>query len=166
MDKKIAAKIFRRKNDKKPVANGPAKKRMSATAVKDMLFHKAVTSTPSDKPPIFAGCTINISYMAESGVSDLQLKKDIIAHGGRVSRVITAGVTHVIARNFAAGKHDKVIGRAVSVDWALDCLNQGKRLSEGQYRLAQASPGQPKITLGGQQGASQASAPTASTTTA
>lgn len=146
MDKKIAAKVFRRSYGKKPAANGSAKKPMSATAVKDMLFHKAVTSTPSEKPPIFAGCTINISYMAESGVSDLQLKKDIIAHGGRVSRVVTAGVTHVIARNFAAGKHDKVIGRAVSVDWALDCLKEGKRLSEGKYRLVKGSV-QPKITM-------------------
>lgn len=121
---------------------------MSAAAVKDVKFHRAISATDSQLPPIFKGCCINISYMAESGVSDLQLKKDIILHGGRVSRVVTAGVTHVIARNFAAGKHDKIIGRAVSVDWALDCLKQGKRLSEAKYRLARPQgkmSEQPKI---------------------
>ncbi|KAG5356172.1 hypothetical protein CJU89_5895 [Yarrowia sp. B02] len=142
MDKKIAAKVFRKKVGKKSATSGP---KMSAAAVKDVRFHRLVSSTPSEHPPIFAGCTINISYMAESGVSDLQLKKDIITHGGRVSRMVTAGVTHVIARNFAAGKHDKVIGRAVSVDWALDSLKQGKRLSEAKYSLVKGST-QPKIT--------------------
>ncbi|KAG5359199.1 hypothetical protein CJU90_3933 [Yarrowia sp. C11] len=150
MDKKLAAKIYRR-NYKKPGDATKTKKSMSAAAVKDMLFHRAATSTPSDKPAIFAGCTINISYMAESGVSDLQLKKDIIAHGGRISRVVTAGVTHVIARNFAAGKHDKAIGRAVSVDWALDCLKEGKRLSEGKYRLVKEKGSQPRVFGGASQ---------------
>lgn len=147
MDKKIASKVYRRKSgaaSKKPSVQANGKK-WNPAAIKDAKFHHSVLPSRGTQiesgdvaapdPQIFKGCVINISYMAESGVSDLQLKKDIIRHGGRISRMITAGVTHVIAKNFAAGKHNRVISRAVSVSWALDSLKEGRRKSEAAYRL-------------------------------
>ncbi|CAK9784034.1 hypothetical protein CC85DRAFT_281941 [Cutaneotrichosporon oleaginosum] len=94
---------------------------------------------------ILAGCTIAIN--GHTGpVSNLQLQNLITSNGGRFAPHQHSGCTHVVAERLAGGKTQKIINGAggrgasrrakiVKVQWVLDSVAAGKRLSEAGYMV-------------------------------
>ncbi|OJJ67473.1 hypothetical protein ASPBRDRAFT_345108 [Aspergillus brasiliensis CBS 101740] len=115
--------------------------------------------------PIFSTLTIHINGQTTPTVSDHKLKQLLITHGANLSLHMHRGVTHVIlgepnahansspssssgikvagaGGGLAAGKLQKEIQRGgwkgvklVRVQWAIDSIAAGKRLSEAKYAV-------------------------------
>ncbi|KAL1411079.1 hypothetical protein Q8F55_002028 [Vanrija albida] len=93
---------------------------------------------------ILAGCTIAINGPTGPKVSNLQLQNLITANGGRFSPHVHSGCTHVVAERLSGSKAQKYINgqgrrgasrrsQVVKVEWILDCVAKGKRISEAGY---------------------------------
>ncbi|KAI5776642.1 hypothetical protein EDC01DRAFT_681870 [Geopyxis carbonaria] len=108
-------------------------------------------STPPNKD-IFANCSIYISGSTAPTISDHSLKLLLSAHGAHISTILKRkSTTHIIVGykgaigsgaggGLAAKKlHSEISGRKinrlkyVNVQWALDSVRSGKRLSESRY---------------------------------
>ncbi|GMK54985.1 hypothetical protein CspeluHIS016_0200410 [Cutaneotrichosporon spelunceum] len=91
------------------------------------------------------GCTIAIN--GHTGpLSNLQLQNLITSNGGRFAPHLHGGCTHVVAERLAGGKTQKVIdgqggrgasrrAKIVKVQWVIDSVASGKRLSEAGYMV-------------------------------
>ncbi|PYH32351.1 uncharacterized protein BO87DRAFT_338566, partial [Aspergillus neoniger CBS 115656] len=125
--------------------------------------NNASTSTSTSTSTIFSSLTIHINGQTTPTVSDHKLKHLLISHGANLSLHMHRGVTHVIlgepntpssssssiksgikaagaGGGLAAGKLQKEIQRGgwkgvklVRVQWAMDSIAAGKRLSEAKY---------------------------------
>lgn len=98
------------------------------------------------KSGIFAGCTIYLNGYTGPRTSDLELKRLIAIHGGNVSYHCTSSCTHIlVATGLSGTKAQKFLDassstrkgkrKVVHVDWALDSVIQGKKLSETGYNV-------------------------------
>ncbi|OJZ84892.1 hypothetical protein ASPFODRAFT_33869 [Aspergillus luchuensis CBS 106.47] len=121
-------------------------------------------STSTSTSTIFSSLTIHINGQTTPTVSDHKLKHLLILHGANLSLHMHRGVTHVIlgepntpsssssinsgikeagaGGGLAAGKLQKEIQRGgwkgvklVRVQWAMDSIAVGKRLSEAKYAV-------------------------------
>ncbi|PWY65161.1 hypothetical protein BO83DRAFT_420117 [Aspergillus eucalypticola CBS 122712] len=127
--------------------------------------NNASTSTSTSTSTIFSSLTIHINGQTTPTVSDHKLKHLLISHGANLSLHMHRGVTHVIlgepntpssssssinpgikvagaGGGLAAGKLQKEIQRGgwkgvklVRVQWAMDSIAAGKRLSEVKYAV-------------------------------
>lgn len=104
---------------------------------------------------IFAGCTIYINGYTGPRTSDLELKRLIAMHGGNVSYHCTSACTHIlVATGLSGTKSQKFLDassstrkgkrKVVHIDWALDSVVQGKKLSETGYNVI-ANKAQPTL---------------------
>ncbi|BEJ16505.1 hypothetical protein CspHIS471_0511100 [Cutaneotrichosporon sp. HIS471] len=103
---------------------------------------------------ILVGCTIAIN--GHTGpLSNLQLQNLITSNGGRFAPHLHGGCTHVVAERLAGGKTQKVIdgqggrsasrrAKVVKVQWVIDSVAAGKRLSEAGYMVI-ADPSQKSL---------------------
>ncbi|KAF2151150.1 hypothetical protein K461DRAFT_228306 [Myriangium duriaei CBS 260.36] len=118
--------------------------------------------TPSAPPQIFAHLTIYVNGSTYPLISDHKLKHLLVTHGAGLS--LTPGrrsVTHVVlgktnaagkggaGGGLAAGKIQKEIARTrsggnavrfVTVEWVLECVKQGKRVSEARFEVVKTRP--------------------------
>ncbi|CUS07299.1 unnamed protein product [Tuber aestivum] len=108
------------------------------------------------KKKIFAGCTIYVNGSTAPLISDVELKRVLVANGAAVTTVMSRKrVSHVvlarpvdglgncgggIGGGLAAGKLQKEVSmkkgngiRYVRVEWVLESLVAEKRLSESKY---------------------------------
>ncbi|TXT13667.1 hypothetical protein VHUM_01034 [Vanrija humicola] len=94
--------------------------------------------------PHSAGCVIAINGPTGPKVSNLQLQNLITANGGRFAPHIHSGCTHVVAERLSGSKSQKYINgqgsrgasrrsQVVKVEWVLDCVAKGRRISEAGY---------------------------------
>lgn len=95
---------------------------------------------------LFAGCVFYINGSTGPRVSNLQLQHIITANGGRFLPMQSSSCTHTIAGNLSGTKAQKHINgqgtrgaarrsKVVRVDWILDSVEQGKKLSEAGYTI-------------------------------
>lgn len=104
---------------------------------------------------IFKGCRIYISGTTYPIISDRELKCQLANHGAKIFLTIRrSSTTHVIVATpsnsdtltgtgggLAAGKLQKEIQskanhiKYVSVQWAMDCIKQQKKLAESRYSI-------------------------------
>ncbi|KAF8540680.1 hypothetical protein BDD12DRAFT_562449 [Trichophaea hybrida] len=118
-------------------------------------FAATTTSAPPPSKPaksIFSACSIYISGTTAPLISDHTLKHLLVYHGAHVSALLRRSTTtHVILTTvgkvgsgagggLAAGKLQKEIDsrkvstiKYVSVQWVLDSIKAGKKLSEAKY---------------------------------
>ncbi|KAF8447087.1 hypothetical protein BDZ91DRAFT_803272 [Kalaharituber pfeilii] len=110
----------------------------------------APQAAESSTKKIFFNCTIYINGTTSPSISDHLLKRHLCSHGASIATMLhRKSVTHVIlgkpsssggaGGGLAAGKLHKELtknGRPikfVSVEWVLDSIKAGKRLSERNY---------------------------------
>ncbi|RSH76671.1 uncharacterized protein EHS24_005418 [Apiotrichum porosum] len=97
---------------------------------------------------VLAGCVIAINGPTGSKVSNLQLQNLITANGGRYVPHQSRRCTHVVAARLSGTKAQKHINgqgsrgaamrtQVVKVEWVLDCVAQGKRISEAGYGVVE-----------------------------
>ncbi|PYI09113.1 hypothetical protein BO78DRAFT_427699 [Aspergillus sclerotiicarbonarius CBS 121057] len=112
--------------------------------------------TPISTPQILTNLTIHINGQTTPHISDHKLKHLLITHGADLALHLHRKVTHVIiclpnsgpgkglgsGGGLAAGKLQKEIQRGgwkgikiVGVEWVLDSIAAGKRLSETKYAV-------------------------------
>ncbi|WVQ71748.1 hypothetical protein IAR50_001289 [Cryptococcus sp. DSM 104548] len=115
----------------------------------------------SNKTTLFKGCLFYMNGSTGPKVSNLQLRNMIAENGGRFTTVQTSACTHIIANAGLSGsktqKHLEKQGgrgsarqaRVVRVEWVLDSVAQGAKLSEAGYTMID-NPTQPNLftTLG------------------
>ncbi|GIJ88467.1 hypothetical protein Asppvi_007391 [Aspergillus pseudoviridinutans] len=120
-----------------------------------------------EKRKILTGTTIYINGSTMPHISDHRLKSLLVSHGAQVAiSLARRSVTHVIigkpnagpggragaGGGLAAGKLQKEIARGgwrgvkvVGVEWALESIKAGKRLSEGRFAMSLAPAGQRSV---------------------
>ncbi|KAK8869657.1 hypothetical protein IAR55_000225 [Kwoniella newhampshirensis] len=110
---------------------------------------------------LLKGCLFYINGTTGPKVSNIQLRNLITTNGGRFSPVQTASCTHIIANGGLSGsKSQKHIdgqggrgaarrAKVVSVEWVIDSVEKGVKLSEAGYSMIK-DPSQPNLfkTLG------------------
>ncbi|KAF8459373.1 hypothetical protein BGX38DRAFT_1264311 [Terfezia claveryi] len=112
-------------------------------------LNKPTPTTTATK--VFTNCTIYVNGTTAPAISDLVLKRLLCTHGASIATMLARrSVTHVIlgkpssaggaGGGLAAGKLQKELknGKSikfVSVQWALDSVKAGKRLSEANYAV-------------------------------
>ncbi|WVR05304.1 hypothetical protein IAU60_002318 [Kwoniella sp. DSM 27419] len=110
---------------------------------------------------IFKGCLIYINGSTGPKVSNLQVQQMISSNGGRITPLQSSACTHIIANGGLSGtKTQKWIdgqgsrgasrrAKVVKVEWILDSVEQGIKLSEAGYGVVE-DPSQPSLfkTLG------------------
>ncbi|GIJ98899.1 hypothetical protein Aspvir_001021 [Aspergillus viridinutans] len=116
---------------------------------------------------ILAGTTIYINGSTMPHISDHRLKSLLVSHGAQVAiSLARRSVTHVIVGKpnagpgagagagggLAAGKLQREIARGgwrgvkvVGVEWVLESIKAGKRLSEGRFAMDLAPGGQRSV---------------------
>ncbi|WVQ78547.1 hypothetical protein IAT38_000633 [Cryptococcus sp. DSM 104549] len=111
------------------------------------------------KTALFKGCLFYFNGSTGEKVSNIQLRNMITTNGGRFTTIQGSSCTHVIANNGLSGrKAQKVIDaqgararqtKVVRVEWVLDCVERGVKLSEAGYGVIE-DPTQPNLfkTLG------------------
>ena len=110
-----------------------------------------LTTTTTTKRPLFAGVCVYINGSTYPHISDHKLKQLLIQHGASISLVLARrSVSHVVVGTSRAGgggrlsgskiQKEVVVGRGrgsgikfVTVEWVLECLRRGKRVSEREY---------------------------------
>ncbi|GIC84964.1 uncharacterized protein Aud_000791 [Aspergillus udagawae] len=119
------------------------------------------------KRKILTGTTIYINGSTMPHISDHRLKSLLVSHGAQVAiSLARRSVTHVIVGKpnagpagragagggLAAGKLQREISRGgwrgvkvVGVEWALESIKAGKRLSEGRFAMVLAPGGQRSV---------------------
>ncbi|KAF9886143.1 hypothetical protein FE257_011968 [Aspergillus nanangensis] len=132
--------------------------------------HSSTTATTPEPPhppseptrQIFHGVNVYLNAPSHSLLSDHKLRHLLVAHGATVSLALSRRVTHVLigrpnagpARGgfgggLAATKLQREIARAgsravkvVFVDWVIESVRAGKRLSEMRFAMHVAPKGQ------------------------
>ncbi|WRT67271.1 uncharacterized protein IL334_004238 [Kwoniella shivajii] len=113
------------------------------------------------KTDIFKGCLIYLNGSSGPKVSNLQMQHLISTNGGRLAPLQSSSCTHIIANGGLSGtktqKHINGQGtrgasrraKVVKIDWILDSVEKGHRLSEAGYGMVE-DPSQPNLfkTLG------------------
>ncbi|KAL4760082.1 uncharacterized protein BDW70DRAFT_161135 [Aspergillus foveolatus] len=114
----------------------------------------AATSTPPEST-MFRGATIYINGRTAPLVSDHKLKSLLVAHGATLALSISRRVTHIIigkpnagpgrggaGGGLAAGKIQEEMARGgwrgiriVGVEWVLESIKAGKRLTETRFAV-------------------------------
>ncbi|PWY70409.1 hypothetical protein BO70DRAFT_137400 [Aspergillus heteromorphus CBS 117.55] len=146
--------------------------------------HPTSSISPSSSPPqILTNLTIHINGQTTPHISDHKLKRLLVAHGASLAIALNRKVTHLVVGQpnsgpgrggagggLAAGKLQKEIQRAgwkgiklVRVQWVLDSIAAGKRLSEAKY-AAHLVPNQ-KSVFGLMKATANGTAPTTTPTT-
>ncbi|PWY93324.1 hypothetical protein BO94DRAFT_573462 [Aspergillus sclerotioniger CBS 115572] len=114
------------------------------------------SSSTKPTPQVLTNLTIHINGQTAPHISDHKLKHLLITHGADLALHLHRKVTHVIicqpnsgpgrgtgsGSGFAAGKLQREIQRGgwkgikiVGVEWVLDSIEAGKRLSETRYAV-------------------------------
>ncbi|WWC69341.1 uncharacterized protein I206_103279 [Kwoniella pini CBS 10737] len=110
---------------------------------------------------ILKGCLIYLNGSSGPKLSNLQMQHLISSNGGRIAPLPSSSCTHVIANGGLSGsktqKHIDGQGKrgasrrpkVVKVEWLLDSIQKGQRLSEAGYGMVD-DPSQPNLfkTLG------------------
>ncbi|RXK36897.1 hypothetical protein M231_05871 [Tremella mesenterica] len=98
------------------------------------------------KTSILAGCVMYINGSTGPKVSNLQLQHLITQNGGRFVPLQSSSCTHIIAGNLSGTKAQKHINgqggrgasrraKVVRVDWVLDSIDKGMKVSEAGYSV-------------------------------
>ncbi|KAE8412122.1 hypothetical protein BDV36DRAFT_305188 [Aspergillus pseudocaelatus] len=117
-----------------------------------------------DVPKVFKGVTVYINSTYHPSVSDHYLKRLLTIHGAAISLSLSRKVSHVIVARpnagpgmgagggLAASKLQKEILRGgwkgikvVFVEWALESIEAGKRLSEARFAMDIMPKGQRSV---------------------
>ncbi|KIR59888.1 hypothetical protein I314_04323 [Cryptococcus bacillisporus CA1873] len=105
-----------------------------------------------ERTNIFKGCLFYFNGSTGPKVSNLQLRNLISENGGRFTTIQTSACTHVIANNGLSGgktqKHLDMQGgrgsarqvKVVKVEWILDSVKKGMKLSEAGYGVVENPP--------------------------
>nr|XP_018263701.1 uncharacterized protein I303_03573 [Kwoniella dejecticola CBS 10117]OBR85859.1 hypothetical protein I303_03573 [Kwoniella dejecticola CBS 10117] len=110
---------------------------------------------------ILKGCLIYLNGSSGPKISNLQMQHLITTNGGRIAPLQSSSCTHIIANGGLSGsktqKHIDGQGKrgasrrakVVKVEWLLDSVKKGQRLSEAGYGMVE-DPSQPNLfkTLG------------------
>ncbi|KAE8321080.1 hypothetical protein BDV39DRAFT_212749 [Aspergillus sergii] len=124
----------------------------------------SLSAEVKDVPQVFKGVTVYINSAYHPGVSDHYLKRLLTMHGAAVSLSLSRNVSHVIVAKpnagpgmgfgggLAASKLQKEISRGgwkgikvVFVEWALESIEAGKRLSEARFAMEIMPKGQRSV---------------------
>ncbi|KAE8308207.1 hypothetical protein BDV41DRAFT_568447 [Aspergillus transmontanensis] len=124
----------------------------------------SLSAEVKDVPQVFKGVTVYINSTYHPGVSDHYLKRLLTMHGAAVSLSLSRKVSHVIVAKpnagpgmgfgggLAASKLQKEISRGgwkgikvVFVEWALESIEAGKRLSEARFAMEIMPKGQRSV---------------------
>ncbi|BAE65340.1 hypothetical protein F9C07_1889165 [Aspergillus flavus] len=124
----------------------------------------SLSAQVKDVPQVFKGVTVYINSTYHPGVSDHYLKRLLTMHGAAVSLSLSRKVSHVIVAKpntgpgmgsgggLAASKLQKEISRGgwkgikiVFVEWALESIEAGKRLSEARFAMEIMPKGQRSV---------------------
>ncbi|ODN83220.1 hypothetical protein L202_01404 [Cryptococcus amylolentus CBS 6039] len=138
-------------------ARGPVVNKTYAQVRTDQLQKQS----RANKTMLFKGCLFYMNGSTGPKVSNLQLRNMIAENGGRFTTVQTSACTHIIANaGLSGGKTQKHLdmqggrrssrqARVVRVEWVLDSVAQGAKLSEAGYTMID-NPTQPNLftTLG------------------
>ncbi|WVO13999.1 hypothetical protein L204_101624 [Cryptococcus depauperatus] len=114
------------------------------------------TQSRAKKTGLFKGCLFYFTGSTGPKVSSLQLRNLISENGGCFTTIQTSACTHIIANNGLSGsktqKHLDLQGgrrsssqaRIVRVEWLLDSVDKGRKLSEAGYGTVK-HPTQPDL---------------------
>ncbi|KAB8255913.1 hypothetical protein BDV32DRAFT_161573 [Aspergillus pseudonomiae] len=124
----------------------------------------SLSTEVKDVPLVFKGLTVYINSTCHPAVSDHYLKRLLTMHGAAVSLSLSRKVSHVIVAKpntgpgmgagggLAASKLQKEISRGgwkgirvVFVEWALESIEAGKRLSEARFAMDIMPKGQRSV---------------------
>ncbi|ALO60410.1 hypothetical protein CNB03945 [Cryptococcus deneoformans JEC21] len=104
------------------------------------------------KTGIFKGCLFYFNGSTGPKLSNIQLRNLISENGGRFTTIQTSACTHVIANNGLSGgktqKHLDMQGgrgsarqvKVVKIEWILDSVKKGVKLSEAGYGVVENPP--------------------------
>ncbi|KAE8379502.1 hypothetical protein BDV26DRAFT_280235 [Aspergillus bertholletiae] len=136
------------------------------TSTTGSLMDRLSSSLPETKPvpQVFRGVTIHINSACHLGVSDHYLKRLLTMHGAVISLSLSRKVSHIIVAKpnagpgmgtgggLAAAKLQREILRGgwkgvkvVFVEWALESIEAGKRLSEAKFAMDIRPKGQKSV---------------------
>lgn len=121
---------------------------------------KADFAEEKTEKPVFAGLTIYLNGSTAPTIGDHKLKQVLASHGANISIALgRRSVTHVIlgkhndgrgagaGGGLAASKIQKEISRVggkgikfVSVEWVIESVKKGKRLSEARFETLSTAP--------------------------
>jgi len=110
----------------------------------DVRTAKMLDQAREQKSDILKGCVFYINGSTGPRVSNLQLQHMITSNGGRFLPMQSSSCTHIVASGLSGSKTQKFIdgqggrgasqrAKVVRVEWVLDCVDKGMRLSEIGY---------------------------------